>query len=118
MKIIMYRTNINELLISKISHGTGNKRVFINNKDTKTKLTQFAWSRFTTNQNCEMHSHPTMDEYFFVLGGSGIYIIDKEKLHIQKGDFIHIPSGTPHQLYLEKQHEYLELVYFGIDTTK
>tara|TARA_Y100000590_G_C15307600_1_gene858849 strand:- start:124 stop:438 length:315 start_codon:yes stop_codon:yes gene_type:complete len=104
--------------MSEISHGNGNKRVFISNKDTKTKLTQFAWSKFTTNQSCEMHTHPTMDEYFFVLQGSGIYHIDNKKLNIKKGDFIRIPAGTPHQLHLRKHHKILELIYFGIDTTK
>ncbi len=75
MKSNQYLININELPESQINHGTGNKKVFINNEDTDTALTQFSWSRFEPNESCRKHSHPTMDEYFFVYKGSGTYEI-------------------------------------------
>jgi mannose-6-phosphate isomerase-like protein (cupin superfamily) len=64
------------------------------------------------------HSHPTMDEYFFVYKGSGIYEIGDDILSIQKGDFIKIPANTPHELSVEDSNENLELIYFGIDLEK
>ncbi len=113
----LYRINIKDLPKSLINHGSGKKIVFVNNEDTKTALTQFAWSRFESGESCKQHSHPTMDEYFFVYKGSGIYEIGDEVLSLKEGDFIQIPANTKHKLYLDINDEKLELVYFGIDIT-
>ena len=114
MKKNKYRLNLNDISESQINHGNGIKKVFINNENTKTSLTQFAWSRFKPGETCERHSHPTMDEYFFVYKGSGTFIINKEQLQIQEGDFINIPSGVSHKLNVQESPVPLELVYFGI----
>jgi len=116
MKKTKLLQNLKNISIKQINHGTGTKKVFVNNKDTDTALTQFAWSRFKSGESCEKHSHPTMDEYFFVYKGSGIYEIGNEILSLEEGDFIRIPENTYHKLYLEKNNEFLELVYFGIAT--
>ncbi len=105
-----------EIQESMISHGSGKKRVFISNEDTDTALTQFAWARFESGESCQKHSHPTMDEYFFVYKGSGIYEIGDDVLSIEEGDFIKIPSKTYHKLYADKNNTVLELIYFGIAT--
>jgi quercetin dioxygenase-like cupin family protein len=109
-----YRNNIEKINESSINHGSGIKKVFIKNEDSDTALTQFAWSKLEAGEYCEKHSHPTMDEYFFVLRGSGKYTIGNKKLKINSGDFIRIPAGTPHKLQVDKYHQYIELVYFGI----
>ena len=116
MKKTPYHINLNDLPTEKINHGEGKKCVFINNNDTQTSLTQFAWSKFKSNQSCKTHSHPTMDEYFFVLKRFGIYIINDIKIKIKQGDFIRIPANTTHKLYLENNQKNLELIYFGIAT--
>ena len=101
----------------KVNHGSGCKKVFIKNEDTKTALTQFAYSRFSKGDVCEEHMHPTMDEYFHVLKGGGMYQIGKEQVNIEKGDFIKVPSKTRHSLYINHD-DGLELVYFGIKTNE
>jgi|TARA_B100000959_G_scaffold69459_1_gene73591 mannose-6-phosphate isomerase-like protein (cupin superfamily) len=113
-----YRLNLNDISESQINHGNGIKKVFINNENTKTSLTQFAWSRFKPGESCERHSHPTMDEYFFVYKGSGTYVIDEEQLQIQEGDFIRIPANTPHSLFVSNTDVSLELIYLGIDISR
>ena len=114
MKKIKYQLNYSDIQESMINHGSGKKRVFIRNDDTISALTQFSWARFESGQSCEKHSHPTMDEYFFVYKGSGIYEIGEEVLSINEGDFIRIPANTLHKLYLKKNNKFIELVYFGV----
>ena len=112
-----YKKNIKDLPNLSIKHATGFKKVFIQNEDDDTAVTQFAYSYFKSGEHCELHSHPTMDEYFFVHKGSGTYLIGQQLLMIEQGDFIKIPANTKHKLYLGKNDSTLELVYFGIDTT-
>ena len=114
MKKYPIKLNLIDIPETKINHGSGIKKVFIKNGDTKTSLTQFAWSRFKSGEKCERHSHPTMDEYFFVNKCSGIYEIGDDVLTLEEGDFIRIPANTYHKLYLEKNNKILELVYFGV----
>ncbi len=109
-----YRLNLKDIPKTLINHGTVNKKVFIRNEDNQTSLTQFAWSKFERSDICESHSHPTMDEYFFVISGKGTYIIDNKAFEIVKNDFIFIPAGVEHQLSIEVNNEALEIVYFGI----
>jgi quercetin dioxygenase-like cupin family protein len=111
-----YHLNLKDIPKTLINHGTVNKKVFIRNEDSQTSLTQFAWSKFEASDICESHSHPTMDEYFFVISGKGRYIIDNEALDIVKNDFIFIPAGVEHQLLIEDKNKDLEIVYFGIST--
>jgi quercetin dioxygenase-like cupin family protein len=42
------------------------------------------------------HRHAYMDEFFYVLGGSGTVLLNDERLPIQKGDTIFIPKGSWH----------------------
>ena len=110
--------NIDKISDESISHSSGVKKVFIKNDDTETALTQFAWSKLKSGESCKNHLHPTMDEYFFVYKGSGTYVIDKEQLQIQEGDFIRIPANTAHSLFVSNTDVSLELVYLGIDASR
>lgn len=42
------------------------------------------------------HRHAYMDEFFYVLEGSGTVLLNDERLPIQKGDTIFIPKGSWH----------------------
>ena len=116
MKRNSYIADLEGLTKEPINHGSGVKKVFINNKDTNSALTQFAWSRFDSGDSCSLHSHPSMDEYFFVYKGNGFYEIENEMLAIKEGDFIRIPSNTSHKLIIGENDSFLELIYFGIAT--
>lgn len=109
-----YRQNIDDLTISQITHSTAIKKIFISKHETGSVLTQFAWSKFKPVDTCEKHRHYTMDEYFYVLKGKGIYIIEDEKLHLRVGDFIRIPAGTNHQ-FVNDSDDAIEFLYFGIE---
>jgi len=111
-----YSINVSDLPFIKINHGQGLKKVFVKNEDTETDLTQFAYSRFKKGDTCKEHLHPTMDEYFYVLSGGGIYQIGDDEVCIKEGDFIKIKSKIVHSL-LVNHSDGLELIYFGIQTS-
>lgn len=95
-----------------ISHGSARKKVFIQ-KATNSGLTQFAYSEFLPGEKCETHIHRTMDEYFFIISGNGLYCIGNEELNIVSGDFIKIPAKTRHMVSnISKDN--LKMIYFGI----
>lgn len=108
-----YITNLKNLPLQKINHGSAEKKVFVHFPNTDSGLTQFAYSKFSPGDICNSHIHNTMEEYFFVHAGSGTYCIGNENLEICKGDFIRIPANTPHHLSNDSNED-LELIYFGI----
>ena len=112
-----YRLNLSDIAFVPITHGSAQKKVFLKNNEIETMLTQFAYSRFNPGDLCEMHNHPTMEEYFFVYKGSGTYTIGEEILILREGDFLRIPAKIEHQVNADKGQS-LELIYFGIATKK
>ena len=97
------------------AHAQGYKQVFLRNNETLTKVTQIAYGEFSRNHYCELHTHPTMEEYFFFLKGTGVYVVGDQLIDLQSGVFVRIPAGVPHRLEATSV-EPLEYVYFGIAT--
>ena len=111
-KIFDFLNNIEPI---STAHGTGNKQVFLSNKETANKLTQFAYGILKPGEKCKEHIHPTMEEYFYFIKGSGIYYIEKEKYNLNNGTFLRIASGKKHKLVCKtSSKENLEFAYFGI----
>ncbi len=42
------------------------------------------------------HRHTYMDEFFYILEGSGTVLLNDQRMPIQKGDTIFIPKGSWH----------------------
>ncbi len=95
------------------AHLSGLKKVFLENGDTESHLTQFAFGTFKPNEVCERHMHPTMDELFYFIEGNGVYKIEGEEVLIKPGTFLRIPAGKRHELINSGQTD-LNFVYFGI----
>ncbi|GAB3702650.1 hypothetical protein GCM10027592_32270 [Spirosoma flavus] len=97
------------------AHAQGAKQVFLRNGDTPTQLTQVAYGSFQQSDYCEMHAHPTMEECFFFLKGTGLYTVDNQPIQLSSGVFVRIPAGVPHRLQTTSA-EPLEYIYFGVAT--
>ncbi|WP_425390060.1 cupin domain-containing protein [Ekhidna sp.] len=95
------------------AHLSGLKKVFLKNEDCPTTMTQFAYGIFKPDEICERHSHPTMEELFFFISGSGEYTVGETKVELRPGTFLRIPSATEHELINNGDTD-LEFVYFGI----
>lgn len=97
------------------AHAQGIKQVFLRNSDTPTKVTQVAYGQFAKTDYCELHSHATMEECFFIVKGQGEYVVNDETIALTSGVFVRIPAGVPHRI-VSTGEEPLEYVYFGVAT--
>lgn len=94
-----------------LNHTTGKKRVFLTSDNTSSNLTQVAFAYIDAGKQIEMHLHPTMEEYFFITKGEGIFTINEESQKIQPNKFIFVPANTQHSIFAESN---LEFLYWGI----
>ena len=107
--------NLANIPATATAHGMGRKFVFLNNDDTATAVTQFAFGSMAPGEGCEEHTHPPMDECFFFLKGNGKYQVGDIIYDLAPESFLRIPAGIPHSL-LAAGTENLEFVYFGVAT--
>jgi len=61
-------------------------------------VTQIAVGVLVSGEEVELHKHPTMVEYFFILEGEGEIQIESEIYKVSKNDFILIPNDKIHGL--------------------
>ncbi len=95
------------------AHLSGLKKVFLKSEDTDSKLTQFAYGMFAPGEICELHTHPTMDELFYFINGTGVYRVNGNEITLKPGTFLRIPAKSRHELINNGKNN-LEFVYFGI----
>ncbi|MCM1420776.1 MAG: hypothetical protein NC224_05195 [Bacteroides sp.] len=99
------------------------KRVLISRKETESKITQIAVTELTCHTKINEHTHPDMDEYFYIMKGGDKYRIkggdemqqvpytnkqtDKSVMTITidgsvhectQEDIIYVPAGSSHAL--------------------
>lgn len=51
-------------------------------------------------ENFKPHMHNEMEEVYYILGGSGILIVEDERYAIEKDDIVPIPKGKFHSIEL------------------
>ena len=107
--------NLANIPATATAHGMGRKFIFLNNDDTATAITQYAFGSMAPGEGCEEHTHQTMDEYFFFVKGNGTYKVGDTTYELVPKSFLRIPAGVPHSL-LATGNENLEFVYFGVAT--
>ncbi|MDX2045163.1 MAG: cupin domain-containing protein [Chitinophagaceae bacterium] len=107
------KVDLKELPASLTAHMQGKKFVFLKNEETNTALTQFAYGELLPGEVIAEHLHPSMEEYFYFLGGRGNYKVGKENYAVETGSFVRIPAGTIHELSV-RGNDNLLFVYCGI----
>lgn len=95
------------------AHLSGVKRVFVNNDQTESALTQFAYGYMQPGESSGLHKHNTMDEYFYFIKGTGHYVLGDEEISVEPSMFVRVPATVLHNLS-QTGNETLEFVYFGI----
>jgi uncharacterized cupin superfamily protein len=65
-------------------------------------------------KSAKYHSHTKQEEFFLILGGSGMLRMDGQEYPVQKGDFVAKPAGRniAHQ-FLNTGEEVLEILDVG-----
>ena len=94
------------------SHDGISVKRFIRNGEFSS-LTNFSVAELKAGQKVEKHAHLTMNEFFYVLEGSGEMILDGNLLKLSSGKVIAVSAKEEHQLIA---HSNLRLLYFGIET--
>ncbi|MFZ4455720.1 MAG: cupin domain-containing protein [Bacteroidales bacterium] len=95
----------------KTNHQSGKKRVLLNKEQSNTNLTQVALGFIEKNTTIENHKHPTMEEFFFILSGNGLFILESKSLSVSQNDIIRVPANCDHSIEAISD---LEFLYWGI----
>lgn len=90
--------NIEQIPVVKTSHGCGLKKVLASNDETVSAITQIAETVLKKGETAEMHSHQTMEEFFYILSGELEISVEDKVCHCAKGDFLIIRPGEKHSL--------------------
>lgn len=80
------------------AHGSGQKRVLLATSETSSTVTQIALTTFDPGEIVEIHTHPTMDEHYYILEGEADFTIGDDVRRLGNGTYILIPAGMPHSL--------------------
>lgn len=107
--------SLEELTNINLNHNTGQKRVFLQNGDTPTNITQVAFAYIQAGNSIENHIHPTMEEHFYIVKGDGVFVINNQHSQFTPQTFIRIPANTSHSILAQTD---LEFIYWGIATTE
>lgn len=94
----MIKRNLYQLEELSLNHGVkGIKKVMFSYKDMDNPCRQFSFAKFSAGDHCDVHTHPTIDEHFLWIKGSGYFIVGGERIEYNEGDYFYIPAGTPHE---------------------
>lgn len=96
------------------SHQIGLKKV-IENQGKTSLIPQIALGLLKKDDEIPFHMHRSMIEYYYILKGSGKFIIEAKTYCCKPGDFIKVKNYSNHSI---KANEDLEFFYFGINTLK
>ncbi len=96
---MLIKRSLSQTDIISTSHGTGEKRVLLAGAETETGITQIAVTKLHADEQVETHTHPTMEEFFFLHSGTVEIVIGSERIVCNAEDFIKIPAQTPHSLH-------------------
>jgi quercetin dioxygenase-like cupin family protein len=78
---------------------------------TGTQGGEMLWNAMAPGQSTGIHLHSQADEFFYVIGGTGLALIGEQESPIATGDVIFIPKGQDHRVRSSKVDP-LELIFF------
>jgi mannose-6-phosphate isomerase-like protein (cupin superfamily) len=98
-------------------HAMGEKQVFLSAADSLSNITQFAYGKFKPGEGSGMHTHFTMEEFFYFLNGYGKCRAGKEHINIYPDMFLRILPNTDHSIENTGDLD-LTFIYFGAAVEK
>lgn len=96
---MIYR-NIQDIEAIPTSHGGGMKKVLIAKNETPSAITQIAHTTLQAGEHIEGHTHPDMEEHFYIEEGSGHIVLDGIEYPMHDGDYFYVPAGMSHELFI------------------
>ena len=107
---MIHKTMLNAKFV-KTTHGQAKKHIILSNDETSSKLTQLAVGIVTKNDDIPIHSHSSMNEYYYFLEGNCSFVVDNNIVECNPSDFIEIPSKSFHTI---KTNSTVKFLYWGI----
>lgn len=101
----------NQISKTPLNHLHGYKKILINNNETESNITQVALGFLDKGDFVEEHSHPSMEEYFYIINGVGVIYINNEKFEISSDKLFVVLSGYKHSIKALSQIRFL---YWGV----
>lgn len=90
--------HLNEIAPKPTSHDIGLKQVLLANDETSSAITQIAKTVLKKGERVGEHVHPTMDEHYLGLFGSGVLWVDDQEIALVKDTYVLVKAGSKHHL--------------------
>jgi quercetin dioxygenase-like cupin family protein len=87
-----------ELVPVATAHNSGTKKVLSRGFDQPVVIKQVAVGTLLPGETVEPHTHPDLDEYYYVLTGNGTMRVDQQTYELAAGDFVIVTAGSEHEL--------------------
>lgn len=91
-------TNISSIVPIPTSHTSGLKQILCKGFNEKMQVKQIAVGILQKGEVIPPHSHPDMDECYYVLEGEGTFHIDGTTYPATTGAFFNIPARSFHSI--------------------
>lgn len=92
------KRSLKDILPVSTSHDVGLKRVLLAANESGCSLTQIAVTLLRKGETAVAHTHPDMQECFFVIEGELDVTLDGEVQHCVAEDFVLVSACTSHEL--------------------
>jgi quercetin dioxygenase-like cupin family protein len=79
-------------------HNSGYSKYLVNDVQGGSKHVDFRISRYPIRGEVEPHVHDVAEQIYYVISGTGLFILDGEEHIISQGFTVFIPPGVEHSL--------------------
>ncbi|HEY9201460.1 MAG TPA: cupin domain-containing protein [Gammaproteobacteria bacterium] len=98
-----------------VSHNPAIKKQQMLGTNELDHLIQFSQAVFPAGEIAGAHSHPDMNEVFFILSGTGQMRIDDKTIELEPGMCITVEAGEAHEIENTDEAD-LVINYFALPT--
>jgi len=106
-------SNLKAIQQGPVSHNPAIKKQQMLGSNELDQLIQFSQATFPAGEIAGAHSHPDMNEVFFILSGTGQMRIDDTTVELEPGMCIAVEAGEMHEIENTGESE-LVINYFGL----
>lgn len=95
-----FKKNLNEIPVEQAHGGSGKRQLILSKEDDVSSQFQAMTKGFlASGAKFDRHSHGEIDEFFWVVQGSGtISFEDMDSMEYWTGDIIYIPANLEHTI--------------------
>ncbi len=102
-----FKKNLNTIPVEEAHGGSGKRQLILSpNDDVSSQFQAMTKGFLATGAKFDWHSHENIDEFFWVLQGSGVIDFkDMESMEYGVGDLVYIPASLEHKIEAKGDQE-------------